>query len=50
MKRSQKRYDIIGDVHGCAAELEALLDTLGYRRTRTRDAFSPPRPDSNFCR
>lgn len=25
-------YDIIGDVHGCAAELESLLATLGYRR------------------
>ncbi len=24
-------YDIIGDVHGCGAELEALLDAMGYR-------------------
>ena len=24
-------FDIIGDVHGCCAELEALLDRLGYR-------------------
>lgn len=24
-------YDIIGDVHGCAAELEAILIQLGYR-------------------
>lgn len=24
-------FDIIGDVHGCADELEALLSTLGYR-------------------
>ncbi len=24
-------FDIIGDVHGCCAELEALLDQLGYR-------------------
>lgn len=26
-----KGYDIIGDVHGCATELEALLENLGYR-------------------
>jgi hypothetical protein len=24
-------YDIIGDVHGCATQLEALLHALGYR-------------------
>jgi protein phosphatase len=24
-------FDIIGDVHGCRAELETLLETLGYR-------------------
>lgn len=24
-------YDIIGDIHGCAAELEALLKDMGYR-------------------
>ncbi|MEV5985469.1 polynucleotide kinase-phosphatase [Streptomyces sp. NPDC052051] len=23
-------FDIIGDIHGCSSELEALLDTLGY--------------------
>ena len=23
-------YDIIGDVHGCAFKLEAMLDELGY--------------------
>jgi len=27
-------FDIIGDVHGCRAELETLLGTLGYRLTR----------------
>lgn len=27
-----RRYDLIGDVHGCAHTLEQLLDTLGYKR------------------
>ena len=27
-------FDVIGDVHGCRTELEALLATLGYRVTR----------------
>ncbi len=27
-------FDVIGDVHGCRAELEALLAELGYRLTR----------------
>lgn len=26
-------YDIIGDVHGCASQLEALLTELGYQKT-----------------
>jgi diadenosine tetraphosphatase ApaH/serine/threonine PP2A family protein phosphatase len=26
----QQRYDLIGDVHGCASELETLLATLGW--------------------
>jgi len=25
-------FDVVGDVHGCADELEALLDALGYAR------------------
>ncbi len=25
-------FDIIGDIHGCGAELESLLEKLGYRR------------------
>jgi len=25
-------YDVIGDIHGCADELEGLLGVLGYRR------------------
>ena len=27
-------FDVIGDIHGCRAELEELLSTLGYRLTR----------------
>ncbi|WP_196152199.1 polynucleotide kinase-phosphatase [Nocardia bovistercoris] len=27
-------FDIVGDVHGCRAELETLLDRLGYRIAR----------------
>ena len=27
-------YDVIGDVHGCATELKALLDAMGYRVAR----------------
>ena len=27
-------FDVVGDVHGCRAELEELLDRLGYRLSR----------------
>ena len=33
-------FDVIGDVHGCRAELEALLGSLGYEITR--DAAGRP--------
>jgi protein phosphatase len=33
-------FDIIGDVHGCADELEELLELLGYQVTETRDGTS----------
>ena len=26
----QPRYDLIGDVHGCASELDTLLEKLGW--------------------
>jgi protein phosphatase len=33
-KADRGPFDIIGDVHGCASELEELLDRLGYSRVR----------------
>ena len=37
-KRSERGpFDIIGDVHGCAAELEELLGLLGYRLETSGD-------------
>src|SRR6202044_986901 len=34
-KRSERGpFDIIGDVHGCAGELEELFGRLGYLETR----------------
>jgi len=41
-------YDIIGDVHGCATQLEELLDTLGYRRTGGSAAFRHPHRQAIF--
>lgn len=38
-KRSETGpFDIIGDIHGCAGELEALLDKLGYDVAHEGDA------------
>lgn len=34
-------FDIIGDVHGCADELETLLGRLGYAVSRTEEAGEP---------
>lgn len=42
MNRSRRGYDIIGDIHGCAAELEALLNALGYTRDCADDPFRHP--------
>src|SRR5262249_58554460 len=35
-------FDVIGDVHGCASELVALLERLGYRRASSRAPFRHP--------
>jgi protein phosphatase len=35
-------FDIIGDVHGCAAELVDLLDVLGYQRDLEGHSFRHP--------
>jgi protein phosphatase len=35
-------FDLIGDVHGCAAELERMLVHLGYRRSSGRSPFLHP--------
>ncbi|KMO84152.1 hypothetical protein [Mycolicibacterium chubuense] len=32
-KRRSNGYDIIGDIHGCADQLEALLSAMGYHRS-----------------
>lgn len=43
MNNSQMQgYDIVGDVHGCAAELEALLDKLGYQRQHADGPYRHP--------
>ena len=36
-KEEQGPFDIIGDVHGCFAELRALLEKLGYKVTKHRN-------------
>ncbi len=36
-RRERGPFDIIGDVHGCTDELEALLGALGYRLTWHHD-------------
>jgi len=33
-------FDIVGDVHGCADELETLLDRLGYGRSDGSQSYS----------
>lgn len=40
--RTGQGYDIIGDVHGCATQLEALLVELGYRPDAPDGAYRHP--------
>ncbi|MDX1975101.1 MAG: metallophosphoesterase [Rickettsiales bacterium] len=39
-----KTYDIIGDIHGHAVELKALLEKLGYTKDQN-GIYAPPEPD-----
>ena len=39
-------FDIIGDVHGCCDELEALLTELGYRVERDGERFDISHPEA----
>lgn len=39
-----KKYDIIGDIHGHAVELKALLEKLGYARNEA-GVYTPPEPN-----
>jgi hypothetical protein len=41
-------YDIIGDVHGCAAQLEALLVELGYQIADGTGEYRHPRRQTVF--
>jgi hypothetical protein len=41
-------YDIIGDVHGCSTELEALLTELDYRQSDWTGAYTHPQRQAIF--
>jgi hypothetical protein len=41
-------YDIIGDIHGCATQLEGLLAELGYRPAAGSGAYRHPRRQAIF--
>ncbi|MEB3982516.1 metallophosphoesterase [Mycobacterium sp. 663a-19] len=45
---SVEGYDIIGDVHGCAGQLEALLVELGYRPADGTGEYRHPRRQAIF--
>lgn len=42
LKHENGPFDIIGDVHGCADELEELLTTLGYQQASKDAPFQHP--------
>ncbi len=39
-------FDIVGDIHGCCDELEALLRELGYEVERAGDTYNVTPPDA----
>ena len=42
LKHEHGPFDIIGDIHGCADELEALLQKLGYKNGGSSSAYLHP--------
>ncbi|MEU0499045.1 metallophosphoesterase [Mycobacterium sp. NPDC006124] len=44
----ERGYDVIGDVHGCAAELTELLDRLRYRVNPSSGAYEHPTRQAIF--
>jgi hypothetical protein len=42
VSNSSQGYDIIGDVHGCATKLEALLQELGYQQESAEGPYRHP--------
>jgi protein phosphatase len=45
LKSETGPFDLVGDVHGCYDELIALLNTLGYRISRSETEFEVYHPD-----
>ena len=43
MEKQLAGYDIIGDIHGCATKLKALLVELGYRQDGSGVYLHPER-------
>jgi len=42
------RYDIIGDIHGCASHLKRLLDDMGYREDDATGVYRHPERQAIF--